>query len=62
MENGYNYEAFQREEENFRAFRTNLPVGSRAPEFVAWDLNGNEVRLSDFRGKKHLVLEFGSIT
>lgn len=62
MENGYNYEAFQNQEENFRAFRTNLPVGSRAPEFVAWDLNGNEVRLSDFRGKKHLVLEFGSIT
>lgn len=27
-----------------------------APDFVLTDTQGNEVRLSDFRGKKHVLL------
>jgi HEAT repeats len=33
-------------------------VGRLAPDFVLHDRNGNEVRLSDFRGKSAIVLEF----
>lgn len=29
-----------------------------APDFTLQDLNGNEVRLSDFRGNKNVVLSF----
>lgn len=58
----YNLASFEKKEEEFKNFRNILPVGSRAPEFTAWTLKGEEVRLADFRGKSHLVLEFGSIT
>jgi peroxiredoxin len=43
-------------------FQPALHVGDMAPDFVVLDLNGKPVRLSDFRGKKHVVFEFGSIT
>ncbi len=33
-------------------------VGQPAPDFVLKDQNGREVRLSDFRGKKSVVLAF----
>jgi len=29
-----------------------------APDFALTDTNGNEIRLSDFRGKKNVVLTF----
>lgn len=29
-----------------------------APDFVLTDTDGNEIRLSDFRGKKSVVLSF----
>lgn len=29
-----------------------------APDFVLADLNGNDVRLSDYRGNKNVVLSF----
>lgn len=29
-----------------------------APDFVLTDTDGNEIRLSDFRGKKFVVLSF----
>lgn len=29
-----------------------------APDFALPDVNGNVVRLSDFRGQKHVVLVF----
>ncbi|MGI9551977.1 MAG: thioredoxin-dependent thiol peroxidase [Aurantibacter sp.] len=32
-----------------------LKVGDRVPEFTSYDQNGNEVKLSDFRGKKLIV-------
>jgi thioredoxin-dependent peroxiredoxin len=33
-------------------------VGQPAPDFVLNDQNGHPVRLSDFRGKKSVVLAF----
>ena len=35
-------------------------VGDNAPDFSLVDLSGNEVRLSDFKGKKSVVLIFYS--
>jgi len=35
-----------------------LEVGDQAPEFSLVDVSGNEVRLSDFKGKKNVVLIF----
>jgi hypothetical protein len=43
-------------------FQPALHVGDMAPDFSVTDLAGNPVRLSDFRGAKHVVFEFGSIT
>jgi peroxiredoxin len=43
-------------------FQPALHAGGMAPDFTAYDLEGKEVHLADFRGKKHLVFEFGSIT
>lgn len=33
-------------------------VGNKAAEFSLTDTNGNTVRLSDYRNKKHVVLVF----
>ena len=35
-----------------------LKVGDPAPDFTLPDQNGTPVRLSDFRGKKNVVLAF----
>ncbi len=35
-----------------------LKVGDVAPDFSIIDVSGNEVRLSDFKGKKNVVLIF----
>jgi cytochrome oxidase Cu insertion factor (SCO1/SenC/PrrC family) len=35
-----------------------LQVGDRAPDFALADQNGSMVKLSDFRGKKSVVLAF----
>ncbi len=35
-----------------------LRVGDVAPDFTLMDQNNNPVHLSDFRGKKHIVLAF----
>ncbi len=37
---------------------TKLKVGDTAPDFVLTDTTGKEVRLSDYRGKKNVVLAF----
>jgi len=37
---------------------THLKVGDVAPEFTLPDQNGTPVKLSDFRGKKNVVLAF----
>ena len=38
--------------------RTHLKVGSPAPDFALTDTQGKPVKLSDFRGKKNVVLAF----
>ncbi len=38
--------------------QTNLKVGDAAPEFVLNDTDGKTVKLSDFKGKKSVVLAF----
>jgi cytochrome oxidase Cu insertion factor (SCO1/SenC/PrrC family) len=38
--------------------QTQLKVGDRAPDFALTDTEGQTVRLSDFRGKKNVVLAF----
>ncbi|MBK8137021.1 MAG: peroxiredoxin [Chloroflexi bacterium] len=40
------------------AATTGAEVGNFAPDFTASDQNGNPVTLSQFRGKKHVVLFF----
>lgn len=35
-----------------------VPVGSEAPDFTLPSVTGEAVRLSDYRGQKHVVLVF----
>ena len=37
---------------------THLKVGQPAPDFSLMDTGGKEVKLSDFKGKKNVVLAF----
>jgi peroxiredoxin len=61
MEN-YNYDSFGQRDVRAPDFRDVAKVGSQAPAFCLIDLDGNQVSLSSFRNKKHVLLEFGSIT
>ena len=40
------------------ALKTHLKVGQQAPDFTLTDTGGKEVKLSDFAGKKNVVLAF----
>src|SRR6516225_6466466 len=62
--NSYNYEAFDFAFEQAKFARwlsTGPAIGQPASAFELMDLDGNVVRLSDFRGRP-VVLEFGSYT
>jgi hypothetical protein len=48
--------------ELFQRFPDNLPVGTPAADFTLQTVSGEKISLSDYRGKKHVVLEFGSFT
>ena len=60
----YNYEHFTREhlEEIVRAAFTGPEPGERAPDFKARTLDDKTIRLSDYQGKKNVLLVFGSAT
>ena len=61
----YNYETFTRDllVKDMAADRWGGPEpGERAPDFEARTLDGDKVRLSDYRGHKNVVLTFGSAT
>ena len=38
--------------------KTHLKVGEAAPDFSLTDTNGKPLKLSDFKGKKNVVLAF----
>jgi peroxiredoxin len=42
----------------FSRSKTSLKIGDTAPDFTLTDQNGTPVKLSDFRGKKNVVLAF----
>ncbi len=42
----------------FAAQAAELKVGDKAPDFTLTDTNWKKVRLSDFLGKKNVVLAF----
>ena len=60
----YNYESFTRSESAGKSneFKDGLRAGEEAPDFELPTLDGERLSLSSFRGRKHVLLEFGSIT
>jgi len=60
----YNYETFSRSESTNMSgeFKRRMRAGEDAPDFELPTPEGHRIRLSSLRGKKHVVLEFGSIT
>ena len=58
----YNYDSFGQCDIGVPDFWDTAKVGNQAPDFTLSNLDGNEVSLSAFKGKKHVLLEFGSIT
>ena len=60
----YNYTTFTTSEARGKssAFKAIARVGEEAPDFSLPTPEGEYLRLSEFRGQKHVLLEFGSIT
>lgn len=60
----YNYSTFTTSEARGKssAFKAIARVGEDAPDFSLPTPEGEHVRLSELRGRKHVLLEFGSIT
>ncbi len=58
----YNYARFVGDDD-FLAFRTALPVGSKAPDVpVVVAATGESAQLSDYWRDRDLLIEFGSLT
>jgi peroxiredoxin len=64
MADEYNYTTFTMSEARgkSREFAEVLHAGDDAPDFELPTLDGETLRLSAFRGRKQVLLEFGSIT
>jgi hypothetical protein len=61
---GYNYDAFVPEKfERWLNFDASPPLGRPAPDFPLWDLECNEITLSEvWSGHVYTIVEFGSFT
>ena len=57
----YNYSHFSPDLMTER-FEGGPKPGDMAPDFTALTLDGKKVQLSDFRGERHVVMQFGSVT
>ena len=64
FEETYNYRSFSSSssEGKSKDFKSCLRAGDNALDFELASIEGARIRLSDFRNKKHVLLEFGSIT
>jgi peroxiredoxin len=60
----YNYSTFTTSEARgkTRVFANVVHAGEEAPDFDLPTLDGNRIKLSQFRGEKYVVLEFGAVT
>jgi hypothetical protein len=60
----YNYDEFVPEKYRpWMNFDASPPLGSPAPDFPLWDLDGGQTRLSALWARyTYLVVEFGSFT
>jgi peroxiredoxin len=60
----YNYSTFTTSEARgkTKVFASVVHAGEEAPDFELPTLDGETVKLSQFRGEKYVVLEFGAIT
>lgn len=58
----YNRHSFGQSGQEMANFASVTKVGTQAPDFTVTDLDGQKVSLSDYRGRKNVVLEFGNIT
>ena len=60
----YNYSTFTTSEARgkTKVFANVVHAGEEAPDFELPTLDGELVRLSQFRDEKYVVLEFGAIT
>jgi hypothetical protein len=60
----YNYSTFRTSEARgkTKVFANVVHAGEEAPDFELPTLDGEMVRLSQFKGEKYVVLEFGATT
>ena len=58
----YNHASFGQCDIDAPEFGAVAKVGTKAPNFTLSDLDGRKISLKDFTGRKHVLLEFGSIT
>jgi len=58
----YNYEGYGQCDVGAPDFYSIARVGTKAPDFTLTGLEGKKVSVAEFKGKKHVLLEFGSIT
>jgi peroxiredoxin len=60
----YNYSTFTTSEARgkTRVFANVVHAGEEAPDFDLPTMDGTRIKLSQFRGEKYVVLEFGAVT
>lgn len=58
----YNYEGYGQCDVGAPDFFSVAKIGTPAPDFSLPALDGARVSLADFKDRKHVVLEFGSVT